>query len=444
MKPQTTLNIAENELLNQEALKALCKRLKLKLVNGRYSKVKATKNLYLFFSVTKQNEINYKFVYRAVVDGKQKDLTLKARTLSLALIEMERLQQMNKGEVITIGQLWEMYVNSEKFNSLSLKSRENVQGFYKCYFDTMYVKTVLNQNVMELKSYPDLFAFLNKVLNQKTKSHHTISTAVYIIGNLFDVLATRFNILIDTNLPKLKKDLARDLPKQEVKHVKALIGTNGTIEELENNIIEFYKAVDLTECDSLTKLAIDFKMYSGLRGSEVLQLTKRNIRSKEGYVIVDKLKTLDVFSLPISETMQQIINKAVNLNEGSRYIFNKAMQYKTTNSTQLTHAFRYVSNHLATEKLQSEAGNMSAHGTRTLIREFFFLNEDKVLYSVAESCLTHRVGNKVTQSYMRNQFALTEYRKMAMQLWSDFLDNCKRKAHSQLLTDNASMKLEVV
>lgn len=442
MKPQTTLNISDNELLNQEALKALCKRLRLKLVNGKYSKVKVTKNLYLFFSVTKQNEINYKFVYRVMVDGKQKDLTLKARTLSLALTEMKKLQRMNKGEVITIGQLWEMYVNSEKFNSLSLKSRENVQRFYKCYFDTVYVKTVLNQNVMELKTHSDLFAFLNKVLNQKTKSHHNIQEAVYIISNLFDVLATRFNILIDTNLQKLKKDLARDLPKREVKHVNSLIGTNGTIEELENNIIEFYKAVDLSQCDSLTKLAIDFKMYSGLRGSEVLQLTKRNI--KEGYLIVDKLKTLDVFSLPISETMQKIIKKAVKLNEGSRYIFNKTMQYKTNHSTQLTHAFRYVSNHLATEKLQSEAGKMSAHGTRTLIREFFFLNEDKVLYGVAESCLTHRVGNRVTQSYMRNQFALTEYRKIAMQLWSDFLDNCKRKAHSQLLTENAKMKLEVV
>lgn len=441
----TITDIADNELLSQASLKTLCRRMKLKLTNGRYSKLKITKNLYIYFSITKTNEINYKFVFRVVTEGRQKDITLKARTVNTALDEMKTQKSMNKGEFVTISQLWNIYINSEKFKTLSVKSKQNYSLFYKAYFDTAYVKNVLNINVMELFDYSKLFTFLNKVLNQKTKSHHNISTAVYIIARLFDVLAVKFNLLLNNiNLINLKKDLSRDLPKKTVKHVNALIGINGTIEELENNIIEFYKALDLTKCDLLTKLTIDFKMYSALRGSEVLQLTKRNI--KDNQIIVDKLKTLDYFSLPLTETMQHIIKRARSINTKSRYIFNKAEEYKITNSTQLTHAFKYVSNNINTENLQTKnVLSLSAHGTRTMIREFFYLNEDKILYSVAESCLTHKLGNQVTQSYLRNQFALTEGRAKAMQLWSDFLDTCKVKADSKLTTENVTMaKLEIV
>ena len=127
--------------------------------------------------------------------------------------------------------------------------------------------------------------------------------------------------------------------------------------------------------------------------------------------------------MPLTDTMIEQIKQAKQLKGKTVFLdvndFNEMLKYW----------FKKINENL------EEHERLSPHGFRTLARTYFNFHEDEVSFSTAESCLSHKVGDTVVQSYNRNQFAMSK-RVRAMQLWSQFLDECRKKAE-QIFNNNS-------
>ncbi|ACA32526.1 hypothetical protein HSM_0852 [Histophilus somni 2336] len=58
-------------------------------------------------------------------------------------------------------------------------------------------------------------------------------------------------------------------------------------------------------------------------------------------------------------------------------------------------------------------GKQDAHGLRTIARTY--LEDNMIDFRLAESCLAHKIGDKVSQVYNRADYI--EQRRPIMQLW---------------------------
>lgn len=56
--------------------------------------------------------------------------------------------------------------------------------------------------------------------------------------------------------------------------------------------------------------------------------------------------------------------------------------------------------------------------------------ENDIQHNVAEMCLAHRVGSDVEIAYNRSN--LLDKRRIAMQKWCDYVDNCRAEAHDKI------------
>lgn len=63
------------------------------------------------------------------------------------------------------------------------------------------------------------------------------------------------------------------------------------------------------------------------------------------------------------------------------------------------------------------AGEYTVHGFRSAFRDW--AGDDGVEFEVAENCLAHRVGNKVTRAYLRT--TMLKRRREVMADWAAFL-----------------------
>jgi integrase len=162
-------------------------------------------------------------------------------------------------------------------------------------------------------------------------------------------------------------------------------------------------------------------LYSILRGAEVAQIEEKDIHTEEDIpnVHIRHTKTIKEeqggFNVPLTDTMMEQIKQAKQLKGKTVFLDGKVFD------NMLRYWFKKINENL------EEHERLSAHGFRTLARTFFNFHEDEVSFSTAESCLSHKVGDTVVQSYNRNQFAMSK-RVRAMQLWSQFLDECRKKA----------------
>lgn len=71
-------------------------------------------------------------------------------------------------------------------------------------------------------------------------------------------------------------------------------------------------------------------------------------------------------------------------------------------------------------KRMGYAGKQTAHGLRGLARTY--LAEQNTNHEHAEACLAHKTGGNVSLAY--NHATYLEQRKVIMQKWADYVEQC--------------------
>ena len=192
----------------------------------------------------------------------------------------------------------------------------------------------------------------------------------------------------------------------------------------DEEISNFILRITQLNTDPIIKKAILFKLYTGVRGAELLSaephhfdfdnnlwkipaLHIKQYRRKviAGYDIPD-------FLVPLSSQAMSIIRSALEWSKGDRYVFaspkikDKPLHFNTINST--------------IRKMGYKTNELSSHGLRST---FSTILNDSGLFqdSWIEAQLSHVDKNKTRASY--NHADYIQQRADMMQWWGDYLEN---------------------
>lgn len=192
----------------------------------------------------------------------------------------------------------------------------------------------------------------------------------------------------------------------------------------DEEISNFILRITQLNTDPIIKKAILFKLYTGVRGAELLSaephhfdfdnkiwkipaLHIKQYRRKviAGYDIPD-------FLVPLSSQVVSIVRSALEWSQGDRYVFaspkikDKPLHFNTINS--------------AIRKMGYKTNELSSHGLRST---FSTILNDSGLFqdSWIEAQLSHVDKNKTRASY--NHADYIQQRADMMQWWGDYLEN---------------------
>ena len=198
----------------------------------------------------------------------------------------------------------------------------------------------------------------------------------------------------------------------------------------DEGISNFILRVTQLNTDPIIKKAILFKLYTGVRGAELLSAEPEHFDFKNklwkipavhikqyrrkvmaGYDIPD-------FLVPLSSQAMSIAKSAIEWSRGERYVFSspkfkdKPLHFNTINSS--------------IRKMGYQSNELSSHGLRST---FSTILNDSGLFqdSWIEAQLSHVDKNKTRASY--NHADYIQQRSEMMQWWGDYLEN-KSKLNS--------------
>ncbi|WP_306437151.1 tyrosine-type recombinase/integrase [Histophilus somni] len=162
--------------------------------------------------------------------------------------------------------------------------------------------------------------------------------------------------------------------------------------------------------EALTKLLFRWQLLSMVRPAEAVSVEWNEIDlSKKIWVIPEeKMKKVRTgrfsHSVPLSRQMIKILEQLKPITGHHKYVFpsftkpNQAMSKDT------------IANSLREIGYQ---GKQDVHGLRAIARTY--LEDNMIDFRLAESCLAHKIGDKVSQVYNRADYI--EQRRPIIQLW---------------------------
>jgi len=253
----------------------------------------------------------------------------------------------------------------------------------------------------------DIIEIVKDVKNIKTpttKNTDKTETAkrIYILLKQIFKFALH-NDYTDKNIPEMI-DINAILPKSEKRNLKAVTD--------EKDIKIIYKLLNEYPGYEITKLALKFLALTALRPGNVQKLEVEWIKDEMIVFPANTMKTKKEFRLPLTDTLKNIIEEALKINNKSKYLFpaitdkNKPLSENTLN---LAHKRLGITDH-------------NAHGWRSAFATICYEHQKEHGFSseVIETQLAHAVGSKVTRAYMRSDF-LEERRKL-LEWWERFLN----------------------
>ncbi len=191
----------------------------------------------------------------------------------------------------------------------------------------------------------------------------------------------------------------------------------------DEDISKFILKINHLQADPIIKKALLFKLYTGVRGAELLSAEPHHFDFKNkvwkipalhikqfrrkviaGYDIPD-------FLVPLSSQAMRIATSALEWSKGEKYVFSspkfkdKPLHFNTINS--------------AIRKMGYQANELSSHGLRST---FSTILNDSGLFqeSWIEAQLSHIDKNKTRASY--NHADYMQQRTDMMQWWGNYLD----------------------
>ncbi len=249
----------------------------------------------------------------------------------------------------------------------------------------------------------DIVKDVKNIKTPTTKNTDKTETAkrIYILLKQIFKFAIH-NDYTDKNIPEMI-DINTILPKPEKRNLKAVTD--------EKDIKIIYKLLNEYPGYEIIKFALKFLALTALRPGNVQKLEVEWIKDNIIVFPASAMKTKKEFRLPLTDTLKNIIEEALKINNESKYLFpaitdkNKPLSENTLN---LAHKRLGIVEH-------------NAHGWRSAFATICYEKQKEHGFSseVIETQLAHAIGNKVTRAYMRSDF-LEERRKL-LEWWERFL-----------------------
>ena len=192
-----------------------------------------------------------------------------------------------------------------------------------------------------------------------------------------------------------------------------------------SELSNFLARLNKVNTDPIIKKALLFKLYTGVRGSELLlcephqfDLDKKIWKIPALHIKQYRRKVIlghDIpdFLVPLSDQALEVVKSALIWSHGEKYVFssprnkNKPIHFNTLN--------------LIIRKMGYRKNELSSHGLRSTFSTI--LNESGLFQSNwIEAQLSHTDKNKTRASY--NHAEYFNQRVEMMQWWGDFIDNC--------------------
>jgi integrase len=178
-----------------------------------------------------------------------------------------------------------------------------------------------------------------------------------------------------------------------------------------DHLPEFVKR--LRASDNMAALALEFLILTATRTGETLGMQWDEIDRDNAVWVVPstRMKTGEAFSVPLSDRAAKIIAEAHRAARkpptGDSFVFFGVIPKRPLSNMALSMLMRRMN---ATE---------TVHGFRTSFRTWAS-EIGHVEFEIAESCLSHRVGNAVSRAYNRSN--LLERRRPVMASWANYVE----------------------
>ena len=178
-----------------------------------------------------------------------------------------------------------------------------------------------------------------------------------------------------------------------------------------DHLPEFVKR--LRASDNMAALALEFLILTATRTGETLGMQWDEIDRNNAVWVVPstRMKTGEAFSVPLSDRAAEIIAEARS----------RARKEPTADSSVFFGVIpkRPLSDMTLSMLMRRMNATETVHGFRTSFRTWAS-EIGHVEFELAESCLSHRVGNAVSRAYNRSN--LLERRRPVMAAWANYVE----------------------
>lgn len=395
------------------------------LTDSKIKKAKPKEKLYKLFdgdglyleikpSGTKTFRVKYRF------DGKEKIYTIGKYpdvTLAEARDELKKIKALIRKKIDPV---MERKGKSESYQNTKYLLKNITDEFFALKSHELS-STHLERQKARVKNYilpklgekdirsiikRDVIEVIKDVKNVKTPStkntdkSETAKRVHILLRQIFKFAL--HNDYTDKNIPDMI-DINTIVPKPEKRNLKAITS--------EKEIRKVYKLLDNYPGYEITKLALKFLALTALRPGNVQKLQVEWIEEDRIIFPAREMKTKREFRLPLTATLKNIIKKAKEINQGSKYLFPAPMnasRHLSENTLNLAHRRLEITNH-------------NAHGWRSSFSTICYEHQRDHGFGaeVIESQLAHAIGSKVTRAYMRSDFF--EERRALLEWWEEFL-----------------------
>lgn len=366
--------------------------LKIRLEPFKHKRIGDLYGMSLYISGGKKGT-TYIFQQRLRINGKYKYITLDTKDL----IEARRLALNNFNnkdnylpiqERITlrraINELYD-YVNKSsiqpntllKFNKVYRKHFSKVDDIYLDELTPRYLFNAFIKPSLD-KGYYDMVSYIQTKLYQMIE----LARVNYPYMNIPDIHCMRRLYTMPT----------------EENHLPAL------------SCDELYKLAE-TRTNSLPiKCLLELSVHLLLRPCEMVNIKLSDIDFDNYILNVPKTKTTTNFKVPLSKQAMIIIllTKQLKFMKNNDYLFegvsNEHMSSETLNHLLIRNGFK---------------GIQTSHSIRAIGRTWF--EKNNIRYEIAETCLSHKVGDSTYRAYVRTDYL--EERREVMQKWSNYVSS---------------------
>ncbi|RZN55834.1 tyrosine-type recombinase/integrase [Avibacterium paragallinarum] len=181
------------------------------------------------------------------------------------------------------------------------------------------------------------------------------------------------------------------------------------------------QSVANARCEKLTKYLFKWELLSMVRPAEAVSVEWQEIdfNKKLWHIPAEKMKKVRTGAfphiVPLSRQMIRILEQLRPITGTQKFVFpsfTRGSQPKPMSKEAIANALRKM----------GYRGKQTAHGLRTIGRTY--LEDQMTDHRIAESCLSHKIGDKTSRTYARTDYV--EQRRPAMQQWGDYVEQCAK------------------
>lgn len=359
--------------------------------------------------------------YRYTKNINQQRSRLKLGTYPQMSLKQARLQRDLKKQQLfaehtntfqekSLLDIFEEWIDFKQKNIFQDQPRCGVIQLAKICFAQDILPYLGTRNFQQIKRL-DLVKVIRQIEQRQVKE--PVKKACSYLNQLYNY-AVAMGYCDDNIAQGLQKILLTQSPKRNYSYLK------------QDDIAEFLFRIQYFEAHPITKKALLLKLYTGVRGAEILAAEPHHfdLEKKIWKIPAKNVKQLrrkailgfDVpdYMIPLSSQAIHLVNEAMQWSVGDKYVFSSPKN-KNKNKNKPLH-FNTLNTFI--RRMGYSAEQLSAHGLRSSFSTI--LNETGLFESIwIETQLSHCDPNTTRASYNHADY-LTQRRHM-MQWWGDYL-----------------------